>query len=436
MDRLPTSSQLRTLRLGMLLSLVAVCGASESRACTTAVISGKATVDGRPLLWKNRDTSSALHNEVALFEGSRFKAIGVVNAGNRGSIWMGVNEVGFCIENSVSTDLKIEGPTNGPGNGGLMKKALETCATVADFIQLLDETNVSGRSTVANFGVIDAAGGAILFETGPKSYVMFDANDPKVAPHGYVVRSNFSTTANKLDPNPKSEELSHLYSADRYLRACSLMAINDGEKLSLEHVVRRCTRDMAEAADSPLPGTVNSPAGTLPEIILTKNTISRTTTVSAAVFQGVLPGEDPALTTMWTILGDPKFSIAVPCWVAGGVADELADERGAELGEIAISIRDWNLTPAKDGVYTQGLPGIWSDLWAAEDALLSDTQKVKASWAKRKVVPATVAKFHAQAAKRAMQAMEKELLDAKGAALATPQPALPVFEPVSTVATP
>jgi hypothetical protein len=26
--------------------------------CTVAVVSGKATPDGRPLLWKNRDTSS------------------------------------------------------------------------------------------------------------------------------------------------------------------------------------------------------------------------------------------------------------------------------------------------------------------------------------------------------------------------------------------
>lgn len=421
--------------LGALTMLAAVLSGADGRACTTAVISGKATVDGRPILWKNRDTTSSIHNEVALFDGGKYKALGIVNAGNRGAVWMGVNEAGFCIENSVSRDLKVEGAEKGPGNGGLMKKALETCATVADFVQLLEATNKTGRVTVANFGVIDASGGAALFETGPKSYKMFDANDPAVAPHGYVVRSNFSTTAHKLDANPSAEELGQIYSADRYLRACSLMKLDGDGKLSLEYVVRRCTRDMAEG-DGPIPGTVNSPSGTLPETIGTKNTISRTTTVSAAVFQGVLPGEDPALTTMWAILGDPKFSIAVPCWVAGGVADELEDEKGGELGEIAISLRDWNLTPDKDGVYTQALPGIWSDLWSAEDALLADTQKAKESWAKRKLAPAVVARFHAQAAKRAMQAMSKELLENKEAALAVPQPAIPQFDLQSTSTNP
>ncbi|EAQ79221.1 carcinine hydrolase/isopenicillin-N N-acyltransferase family protein [Blastopirellula marina] len=423
----------RTLLVGLLVGLISFLGAAESDACTTAVISGKATVDGRPILWKNRDTTSSIHNEVALFDDGKYQAIGVVNAGNRAAIWMGVNEAGLCIENSVSRDLKIEGSASGPGNGGLMKKALQTCATVADVVKLLDKTNISGRSTVANFGVIDAAGGAALFETGPKSYVMFDANDPQVAPQGYIVRSNFSTTARKLNANPKSEDLDEIYSAERYMRACSLMSIGEQQKISLEHVVRRCTRDMADK-NLPHPGSVNAPEGTLPEIINTTNTISRTTTVSAAVFQGVAPGEDPALTTMWTILGDPKFSIAVPCWVAGGVADELTDERGGELGEIAISLRDWNLTPDKEGVYTQSLPGIWSDLWRVEDALLVDTQNAKASWSKRKVIATTIAKFHSQAAKRAMKAMEQEFRETKAAALATPQPATPAFEPTSTSA--
>ncbi|PQO44182.1 carcinine hydrolase/isopenicillin-N N-acyltransferase family protein [Blastopirellula marina] len=430
-----TSATPFAILLGTLTMLATALSGVDGRACTTAVISGKATVDGRPILWKNRDTTSSIHNEVAMFDDGKYKAIGVINAGNRGSIWMGVNEAGLCIENSVSRDLKLEGKQSGPGNGGFIKKALQTCATVADVVKLLEETNKTGRVTVANFGVIDAQGGAALFETGPKSYRMFDANDPAVAPHGYVVRSNFSTTAHNLDANPSPEDLGEIYSADRYLRACSLMKLDGDAKLSVEHLVRRCTRDMAQA-DMPFPGTVNAAGGTLPKTIGTKNTISRTTTVSAAVFHGVLPGEDPALTTMWTILGDPKFSIAVPCWVAGGVADELEDEKGGELGEIAISMRDWNMTPDKDGVYTHALPGIWNDLWAAEDKLLADTQKVKQSWAKRKVVPAVVARYHAEAAKRAMQAMEKEFLESKAAALAVPQPAIPQFDLQSTSTNP
>ncbi|TWT34380.1 C45 family peptidase [Blastopirellula retiformator] len=434
MDR-HTSAHPVAILLGMLAMSTSFFSGVETRACTTAVISGKATVDGRPILWKNRDTSSTMHNEVALFEDGKYKAIGVFNAGSRGSVWMGTNEAGFCIENSVSRDLALEGKQSGPGNGGLMKKALQTCATVADFEKLLEETNRTGRKTVANFGVIDASGGAALFETGPKSFKKFDANDPVVAPNGYVVRSNFSTTAHDLGANPTAEELGKIYSADRYLRACSLMQVEDGGKLSLEHVVRQCTRDMA-SGEAALPGTVNSPSGTLPETISTKNTISRTTTVSAAVFHGVSPGEDPALTTMWTILGDPKFSIAVPCWVAGGVAEELQDDRGGELGEIAISLREWNLTPDRDGVYTRLLPSIWADLWTAEDKLLSETAMVKQSWAKRKLAPAVVARYHANAAKYAMQAMQRKFIETKEAALAVPQPAAPIFAPQATSTNP
>ena len=58
-------------------------------ACTTAVISGKVTHDGRPILWKNRDTSFR-HNELVLLEEGRYRALAVVNAGSRKSVWMGV----------------------------------------------------------------------------------------------------------------------------------------------------------------------------------------------------------------------------------------------------------------------------------------------------------------------------------------------------------
>ena len=40
--------------------------------------------------------------------------------------------------------------------------------------------------------MIDAQGGAAMFEVDGNSYKMFDANDPDVAPHGYVARTNFS----------------------------------------------------------------------------------------------------------------------------------------------------------------------------------------------------------------------------------------------------
>ncbi len=398
------------------------------QACTTAVISGKVTVDGRPILWKNRDTSSSRHNEVAVIDGGKFKAVAIVNAGERKTVWMGVNEAGFCIENSLSKDLAIKEDTSGPGNGTMMRMALQTCETVEDFQKLLEKTNQTGRSTIANYGVIDAKGGAGLFETGPKTFKFFDANDPKVAPNGYIVRSNFATTARKLTANPEPEQLTDIYSGERFLCACrTLESCRSDEMISLQEVVRNCARDLSDEHGTPYPGSVNGAPGSLPEIISTKNTISRTTTVSAAVFHGVKPGEDPKLTTMWTMLGDPKFSIAVPAFPIGSVADDLTDERGGEIGEIAISLRDWNMTQDKEAIVSAAMPGIWTDLWKVEDRLMQRTLAEKDRWSTEGVSLKEMKNLQEKAAEAAMQAMEKELLEAKEAALALPAPPAPQF---------
>ena len=55
------------------------------------------------------------------------------------------------------------GEERGEANGRVMRRALEVCATVKDFRQFLD--TLSKPSLIeANFGVIDAKGGAAMFE--------------------------------------------------------------------------------------------------------------------------------------------------------------------------------------------------------------------------------------------------------------------------------
>lgn len=418
------------IRLLMLL-LLWECLPLELHACTTAVISGKATADGRPLLWKNRDTSN-IHNEVILLTDGPLRGVAVVNAGSRKSVWMGMNEAGLCIENSLSKDLGTKGKKSGPANGSFMKRALETCKTVADVKQLLDETNKTGRRTVSNFGVIDAAGGAALFETGPKRYTMFDANDPQTAPHGYIVRSNFATTARDFPANPTPAQLGTIYSAERYSQACSRLDAQQANGITVDYLIRNLTRDLSSNKGTAWPGTVNGVKQKLPAVIQTGNTISRTTTVSAAVFQGVKPGEDPTLATMWTILGDPSFSIAVPCWVdVQEVADPLADDKGAELGEIAISLRSWSKTEDGKGIQTRYLPGIWADLWPVEDKILKLTRAFQAARRQHGFSTDSVTRFHQKMASLAMTAMQKELRDMKQAAISLPAPPPPQFAPVT-----
>ncbi|QDU36952.1 hypothetical protein Mal4_12550 [Maioricimonas rarisocia] len=391
-------------------------------ACTTAVLSGRATADGRPILWKNRDAPNP-RNEVALLTDGPLRAIAVVNAGSRGSVWMGMNEAGFCIENSLSKDLGDGEKHDGPGNGSLMKRALQHCRTVEDFRQLLEETNETGRSTVANFGVIDAEGGAAMFETAATSFTMFDANDPETAPNGYVVRSNFATTARELPAWPEANQLEEVYSGERYLRACRLIDSADEGGLSLEYVLRHIARDLADPQGSPCTGSVNGPEGALPSIVSTDATISRATTVSAAVFAGVRPGEDPRLTTMWTLLGDPKFSIAVPCWVPiDSVADPLAGEHGAEIGEAARTLRDASVISGTKDITTDLLPGIWQDLWPLEDELLQETNGLLETLRNGgatidAAVASELTRLHHELAVRAWQAMQTELQEARDARL-------------------
>lgn len=413
--------------------------ASSTPACTTAVITGKATADGRPLLWKSRDTGDLPRNEVVVYDADRFRVLAVVNAGDRDEVWMGVNSAGFCIENSLSRDLAVEGTRTGPGNGGIMKLALETCATVEDFRLLLERTDETGRRTVGNFGVIDAAGGAALFEAGPESFHMFDANDPQVAPRGYIARANFATTARGVPPTPDSAVVEGSYSGDRYARACRLIDVRlpdgrPGDDLTVGYVLRSMCRDLADTTGSPLVGSVNGPAGELPDEVNTASTISRTTTVSAAVFHGVKPGEDPLTTTMWVQLGDPKFSIAVPCWVAcEALTEAVTGRHGGAICSIATTLREWNLTKDRNGVQTGQLPQVWEDVWPVEDRLITAVAEMRSRWATAPGTPTDFTELHRHLATQALDAMRQELADMKEAALTLPAPPPPAF-PATTPA--
>ncbi len=88
--------------------------------CTVAVVSGKATPDGRPLMWKNRDTSG-LDNKIIYFKGAKYAFIGLIAARDKKAenVWAGINTEGFAIMNSASGDLS-EGPGGKTNNGRFM----------------------------------------------------------------------------------------------------------------------------------------------------------------------------------------------------------------------------------------------------------------------------------------------------------------------------
>ena len=169
---------------------------STAFACTSAIISGKATVDGRPILWKHRDTGS-LENKLVFLSENGYDFTGIANAKDSDSkeIWMGMNEKGFTIMNTASYNINegISCEVEPDEEGKFMRLALETCANLGDFEDLLHRSS-GGWGIAANFGAIDAEGHAAYYETGYYDYTKFDVNDPEVAPRGYLVRTNFSVT--------------------------------------------------------------------------------------------------------------------------------------------------------------------------------------------------------------------------------------------------
>ena len=87
--------------------IIALLTWGPAEACTSAIISGRATKSGRPLLWKHRDTGTEW-NHIAHLQGKRFAYTGLVNSAEEGpeQVWAGANERGFAIMNTASYNMK------------------------------------------------------------------------------------------------------------------------------------------------------------------------------------------------------------------------------------------------------------------------------------------------------------------------------------------
>jgi len=382
--------------------------------CTVAVVSGKATPDGRPLLWKNRDTSMQ-DNKVVYFSAGKFRFLGVINANDihAGNVWQGLNNQGFALINSLSSDLAAK--TQGYiGNGSFIKKALGECADVNEFEQLLLATN-GKRRTAANYGTIDALGNAVFFETSGDSFVKFDANDPRFAPQGYIVRTNYAFTAPKKNSGGgyiRFERVSHLFE-----RAAA------ENRLDLRFILQEAARDLANEKlhSYPIqycPGSKNS---TAPLYIRTNDTLNRASTVSVAVFHGAPSPEKAYLATMWSILGQPIASVAVPLWVAAEMVPAvLGGEHAAPLNDLAKSLTAY-LYPDQRANMRQYLnltrlltykgQGYFPLLLKLENSVLAATSREMQDWGSVRPTQNELAQFMQKTADSVYQSLQATFAD-------------------------
>ena len=265
--------------------------------CTSAVVSGRVTPDGRPLLWKHRDASD-LNNRIVHFEaeGGKLEFVGLVNGIDTvaNEVWAGYNTSGFAIMNTASYNLKNDTSSLSDREGIVMKQALGECRTVEDFARLLDSLP-RPIGVEANFGVVDALGGAAYFEVNSYEVFRYDVKD---SPDGYLLRTNYSVSGR---PNEGYGYIRYDNAARLFSRAASECSITP------EWISGVCSRSFYH--------TLLGRDFTTDTWVVDQDFIPRRSTSASVVIEGVKSGESPVFTTMWTMLGYPPCSVVLPVWI-------------------------------------------------------------------------------------------------------------------------
>mgnify|MGYP002521310857 CR=1 FL=1 len=284
-----------------LLLTACVVFAAQAMACTSAIVSGRLTSNGRPLLWKNRDTNDQ-NNRVKRFAAKKgcYEFVGLFDARDKRdtAAWMGFNEKGFAIMNTASYNINKDNVKDKDMDkeGVVMRKALEKCATVDEFEQLL-KSWPQPRGVEANFGVIDADGNGAYFETGNYTVVKYDLKD---SPDGILVRTNYSYSG-RVDEGAG------------YVREAN------AQRLLAPHIMRHdftpavFTEELSRTFYQSQLGEDYTLSGK--EWVVDQDFIPRRISTATIVIEGIVNGEPPLLTTMWVGLGYPPCAEIFPVWL-------------------------------------------------------------------------------------------------------------------------
>lgn len=285
--------------------LAAICAAActPAGACTSMIVSARASASGRPLLWKHRDSSGDMNfveHTAATDSTHAFSAL--YNGGDSLLLdaWAGVNDAGFAIMNTASYNLAPDTAALRDREGAVMAMALRGCATVADFEHLL-ATLPRPMGVQANFGVIDSRGGAAYFETHDHGYTRFDADSTAT---GVLIRSNYSYSGM---PDAGMGYIRHENA--EYLAAEAIRSGQVTPELLTEGLSRSFYHSLLGS---------DCAADTTVRWVVDQDFIPRRSSVASVVVEGGAPDE----AVMWTIIGYPPCGHVVPA-TATHVPDEL-----------------------------------------------------------------------------------------------------------------
>lgn len=278
-------------------------------ACTSAIIGAEANPYGRPMLWKNRDTST-IDNTVEYIAGKdgEHSYVGLFNADDRKhqQAWMGMNDAGFAVMNTASYNLKDDkvAAKDMDKEGYVMAKALKSCVTVDDFARLLDSLP-RPMGVEANFGAIDAYGNGAFFETNNHSYTRFDLKD---ATDHVLIRTNYSKSGRPDEGYGFIREANACHLLSQYIISQSVTPEVLTETLSRTFWHDMKQKDYSDGSD---------------RWVIDQDFIPRYKSTATVVIEGCRPipaSESPSSEmvadqyVMWTGLGYPPCSEIVPVW--------------------------------------------------------------------------------------------------------------------------
>ena len=274
-------------------------------ACTALIISGEATEDGKPVMLKHQDAGK-LSKRMAYFQGEKYAFMGVVNADcDSAEVWAGTNEVGFCIMNTAAYNFREDSlKCKMDKEGWVMGEVLGECKTIQDFEAYLTKRTKDKKNPLgveANFGVIDAFGGAAFYEVNNTRWVKIDVNKEK---DGYKVVTNFCSAGRKEDYK----------GVERLQTATAIMKENfqKGKNFDHEQILNHLSRSYRHEFLG-----VNYTSKNCPKIFVDQDFIPRRSTASCVIFEGVKANDNPNKTVMWTLLGYPACGVAIPMMMVG-----------------------------------------------------------------------------------------------------------------------
>lgn len=334
---------MNTKRIFSFIFAILLLSTNEISACTSFIVSGKVTADGRPMIFKNRDADN-LSNMSLFVKGEKYNYIGIVSGNIKEvrDVWVGHNETGFAIFNTAAFNLneKEDGPIE--LDGEVMRRALEICASLSDFENMLD-TLKRPMLVDSNFGVMDADGGCAYYEVGNSNYVKFDANDPNIAPYGYLVRTNHGFSGDRSKDK----------GVERFMAISEVMMNAEySNNLNAEYLITNVPRTLKHGLTKLdirdyMPESANET-----RFFPFRDYISRAYTSCSVLIQGVKKGENPLLTVSWTIVGNPLTTVAVPLVITPSHKLPQVMTKGEDgcssLCEAGLKLKD-QLFPLKRG---------------------------------------------------------------------------------------